>query len=220
MSKAKKLMLGTLLVASLFGGKVVAQNRNSSQVQNKKERVVSVKKEFREPGILVARRGNTLISEINTDKFSPLVNAQRLEIESFVSSMSKELIPNMGADNPYNPNYFSEKSLKFVKKEVNKTKQAVMDRLLDLPLTQKKYEDIKIKLITLLLMTQSVDIMLAPSINNVNKNPQSTVRYYSFIRTALYIKMLNWMIEEDLKEMEFVKASEKSAKPVLQEKTR
>lgn len=217
MSKTKKIIWGTMLVASLAGGKLNAQNNLAPKTKAKTEQTSKTNangKEFRDPGVLVAMRGNNLIFEIDDRKFSKSVQTQKYILEKISDDFAMEYSKDMKADDPYNSDYFSQDKLNLLRDGVQKTQREVVDRLLNLPLEQKRYEEVKGKLIALFLMTRDCDIMMADFINDISE-PQAAADYIRFARTALRINIGLWMIKEDVKEIQSAEQG-KSASAVMQ----
>jgi hypothetical protein len=199
MSKVQKIMLGTMLAASLLGPKVAAQPVSNQKAKPKMGLTEQKEKSYRDPGIYIAKRGGNIFMEIDIKKISESVREQKKVLDNvtakFATKYLKENSNDM--DNPYNLDYFSRDKLKFIQREVKETARKTTDAFFNLPLNQKEYKKVKGMLISLLLMTQDADVVRGMRMRDILR-PNDSYDYARFVRIALQIKMVEMLINQEL----------------------
>lgn len=204
MSRTKKFIMGTMLVtAGLLASNISAKAQDKkleTKDKTKKEIVKNTDKKFEEPGFLIIVRGKDLIFNYDVEKISQKAKARASDLNKFVSGLIKDY--PLDSENPYNLDYFNQKKLDFMTKSVNETNRFVIDSLLNLPLSDSKYEAVKHYLMAMFIYINQNHTMLLqlPTKVPTKISERDSMIYTQFVNFAMRVAFMRIVVEKELEE--------------------
>ncbi|HNY25397.1 MAG TPA: hypothetical protein PKJ33_02525 [Alphaproteobacteria bacterium] len=204
MSRTKKFIVGTMLVtAGLLAGNISAKAQDKkleTKDKTKKEIVKNTEKKFEETGFSIIVQGKDLMFNYDIEKMSQKAKTGANNLNKIVSGLIKDY--HIDKESLYNLDDFNQKKLDFMIKSVNEANRFVIDSLVNLPLSDPKYEAVKHYLVAMFIyINQNTSrFFKLPTKIPTEISIDDSVIYRRFANFAMRVAFMRIVVETELEE--------------------
>lgn len=192
-----------LVTAGLLAGNISAKAQDKkleTKDKTKKEIVKNTEKKFEETGFSIIVQGKDLMFNYDIEKMSQKAKTGANNLNKIVSGLIKDY--HIDKESLYNLDDFNQKKLDFMIKSVNEANRFVIDSLVNLPLSDPKYEAVKHYLVAMFIyINQNTSrFFKLPTKIPTEISIDDSVIYRRFANFAMRVAFMRIVVETELEE--------------------